>query len=57
MESFGIQIPNFYPNRRRVNLNLEFDSGILKKRIHFFSPCWLQSLVVVSGLIIITELP
>lgn len=49
MENFRIKVPNFYPNRSVVNINLKFNSRIFQKTVHFLRPRWLQSLVVVSG--------
>ena len=47
IKRFGCQILGFHPNRMIMDIDLKFDSGILKKWILFFNPGHLQALILI----------
>src|SRR5664279_1612226 len=57
IKSFRCQVPGLYPNRVVVDIDLEFYSRVLKKWILLFNPGDLQTLILISGLIIVTIFP
>ena len=57
VKSFRCQVICFHPYGMIVNINLEFNARILQERVLFFNPGYLQTLILVPGLVVIAILP